>query len=66
MIHEYGMGISLISREDEATIIMKKLYDETMVLLSSLQNVLKNVEEALRERESITKMDVKRRLDEVL
>ncbi|MBW6487666.1 ATP-dependent metallopeptidase FtsH/Yme1/Tma family protein [Sulfurimonas sp.] len=66
MIGEYGMGSSLIPTEHEKEILMKKLYDETRNLLESLQSVTKYVEEVLNERESITKADVKKKLDEVL
>ncbi len=66
MIQEYGMGSSLIPTEHEKEILMKKLYDETRNLLESLQSVMKYVEEVLNERESITKADVKKKLDEVL
>jgi hypothetical protein len=45
---------------------MKKLYDETRNLLESLQDVMKYVENVLNERESITKADVKKQLDEIL
>ncbi|MDQ1337076.1 MAG: cell division protease FtsH [Campylobacterota bacterium] len=66
MIGEYGMGSSLIPTEHEKEILMKKLYDETRNLLKSLQSVMKYVEEVLNERESITKADVRKKLDEVL
>lgn len=66
MIGEYGMGSSLIPTEHEKEILMKKLYDETRNLLESLQSVMRYVEEVLNERESITKADVKKKLDEVL
>jgi len=66
MIKSYGMGASLIATEHEAEIVMKKLYDETRTLLESLQNVMKYVESILNERESITKVDVKKQLNEVL
>lgn len=66
MINEYGMGASLIASKDEASMVMKHLYDETMSLLSSFNRVIKDVEDVLRERESITKTDVKKRLNEVL
>lgn len=66
MIQEYGMGSSLIASEQEKEIMMKKLYDETRNLLESLQNVMKYVEGVLNERESITKADVKKQLNEVL
>lgn len=66
MIGDYGMGSSLIPTEHEKEFLMKKLYDETRNLLESLQSVMKYVEEVLNERESITKADVKKKLDEVL
>lgn len=66
MIGDYGMGSSLIPTEHEKEILMKKLYDETRNLLESLQGVMKYVENVLNERESITKADVKKKLDEVL
>ncbi|PLY10236.1 MAG: AAA family ATPase [Sulfurimonas sp.] len=66
MIKDYGMGSSLIVQEGEKEILMKKLYDETRSLLESLQSVMKYVEGVLNERESITKVDVKKKIDEVL
>jgi ATP-dependent Zn protease len=66
MISEYGMGSSLIASENEKEILMRKLYDETRNLLESLQNSMKYVEDVLNERESITKSEIKKRLDEVL
>ncbi|QHG91046.1 AAA family ATPase [Sulfurimonas sp. CVO] len=66
MIQDYGMGSSLIVQEGEKEILMKKLYDETRSLLESLQSVMKYVEGVLNERESITKVDVKKKIDEVL
>ncbi|MEK6659050.1 MAG: AAA family ATPase [Campylobacterota bacterium] len=66
MIQDYGMGSSLIPSENEKEILMKKLYDETRNLLESLQSVMVFVENVLNERESITKAEVKKRLDEVL
>ncbi len=66
MIQDYGMGSSLIVKESEKEILMKKLYDETRSLLESLQDVMKYVESVLNERESITKADVKKKIDEVL
>lgn len=66
MISEYGMGSSLIASENEKEILMRKLYDETRNLLESLQNIMKYVEDVLNERESITKSEIKKRLDEIL
>jgi len=66
MIVEYGMGSSLIAGESEKEILMKKLYEETRNLLESMQDVIKYVESVLNERESITKTDVKKKLNEIL
>ena len=66
MLQDYGMGSTLIAKENEEESVMKKLYDETKVLLESMQVVMKNVEDILLERESITKIDVKSFINEVL
>jgi ATP-dependent metalloprotease FtsH len=66
MICEYGMGSSLIANENEKEILMKRLYDETRNLLESLQDTIKYVESVLNEKESITKSEVKKKLDEIL
>lgn len=62
MIDEYGMGSSLMASKDEPTLLMKKLYDETRVLLGTLHGVMTKVEEVLQEQESITKAVVKKYL----
>lgn len=66
MITEYGMGSSLMASQNEKEILMQKLYTQTRELLESLQSVMSDVERVLNERESITKQDVKKRLDAVL
>ncbi|MDT8338972.1 MAG: ATP-dependent metallopeptidase FtsH/Yme1/Tma family protein, partial [Sulfurimonas sp.] len=66
MITEYGMGSSLMASENEKEILMKRLYEETRNLLESMQSVIKYVESVLNERESITKADVKKKLNEIL
>lgn len=66
MIKEYGMGSSLLASESEKEILMKRLYNETRNLLESMQDIMKYVESVLNERESITKTDVKKKLNEVL
>jgi ATP-dependent Zn protease len=65
MIAEYGMGSSLMASENEKEILMKRLYEETRNLLESLQGVIKYVESVLNERESTTKTDVKKKLNEI-
>ena len=66
MIKEYGMGSSLIATENEQEVLMNRLYSETKLLLESMTEVCKNVESVLFERESITKVDVKKLIDAVL
>ena len=66
MCDEYGMCSSLIPQEDEKELIMKKLYGECRDLLTSLSDVMQRVEAVLRERESITKDEVKQYLNAVL
>jgi len=66
MIDEYGMGTSLIPTQHEEELIMNRLYDETKMLLKSMPSVIQNVETVLYERESITKIEVKKYLDEIL
>ena len=66
MIQEYGMGSSLIAKEEEEEVLMNRLYSETKLLLESMSDVLNSVESVLYERESITKEDVKKLIDAVL
>ncbi|MFA5462242.1 MAG: AAA family ATPase [Sulfurimonas sp.] len=66
MISEYGMGSTLVANDGEKEILINRLYDETKSLLESLQSVIKKVEDVLNERESISKMEVKKYINEVL
>lgn len=66
MIAEYGMGSTLIANESEKEIMINRLYNETENLLESLQSVIKKVEDVLNERESISKSEVKKYINEVL
>ncbi len=65
MLKEYGMGSFLISNESEQEVLMKRLYEETKQLLDSLPEVMNSVEAVLFERESITKEDVKKLIDDI-
>jgi hypothetical protein len=56
----------LIGVESEEEIVAKRLYDETKLLLESMQDVIQKVEAVLSERESITKAEVKKYIDEIL
>jgi ATP-dependent Zn protease len=66
MITEYGMGSTLIANESEKEILINRLYNETKSLLESLDGVIRKVEDVLNDRESITKMEVKKYINEVL
>jgi len=65
MLQEYGMGSSLIVDEKEKEILLKHLYEETKLLLESLVNVREEVEDVLQDKESITKEEVKKYIDEI-
>ena len=66
MLNKYGMGSSLISTEDEKKTVVTRLYEETKQLLESMEVVMQKIEAVLYERESITKEEVKKYIDEVL
>jgi len=66
MCEDYGMCSSLLPREEEQEVIMKRLYGECKTLLERLIKVTYNVESVLYERESITKDEVKKYINEVL
>jgi len=66
MLEEYGMGSSLIQNKQEEDLYLQRLYSETKELLESMIIVVNLVEKVLYERESITKDEVKKFLDEVL
>lgn len=66
MIEEYGMGRSLIASNGELESLLKIYQEETRALLESLQKPLERVEMILYERESVTKNEVVKFLDEVL
>ena len=65
MCAEYGMGSSIIAESNEEEFMLKRLYEETALLLESLANVMQNVEQVLQDRESITKEEVKKYINEV-
>lgn len=66
MLNDYGMGESLINAKDEEELMMNRLYNETKHLVDSMRKVMHKVEAVLQERESITKSEVRKYLDEVL
>jgi ATP-dependent metalloprotease FtsH len=65
MCQEFGMGSTLLPDEKEEKLMLERLYGESKDLLLSLQSVLKEIETVLYERESISKDEVKKYLNEV-
>ena len=66
MCQEYGMASSLLPQEGEQEEMLKRLYNECEDLLVSMKNAVVKIEAVLLERESITKIDVKKLLNEFL
>lgn len=66
MLNEYGMGSSLIKTQNEEELVMNRLYDECKELIDSMGEVMKKVEQVLHERESISKDEVLKYINEVL
>ena len=66
MCEEYGMASSLLPQEGEQEEMLKRLYNECEDLLVSMKNAVVKIEAVLLERESITKIDVKKLLNEFL
>jgi len=66
MLQDYGMGDTLISSPKDKEILMNRLYDECKQLLESMPDVIEKVKAILYERESITKAEVLKYLNEVL
>jgi len=66
MLNDYGMGESLINIEAENELLIKKLYERTQLFLESMSDAIEKVEAVLYERESITKTEVKKYIDEIL
>ncbi|MCD4667646.1 MAG: AAA family ATPase [Sulfurimonas sp.] len=66
MLNEYGMGKSLIKTKDEEITLINRLYGECMTLINSMSEVMQKVEIVLYERESITKSEVKKYINEIL
>ena len=65
MCEDYGMGSSLIANDNEKKELLEKLSVECKNLLLSMPSVLQNIENVLFERESITKEDVKKLINEI-
>ena len=65
MCKEYGMGSSLIADEKEQELLLKRMYEECYTLVQSMQEALVQIKQVLLEKESISKQEVKRYLNEV-
>jgi ATP-dependent metalloprotease FtsH len=65
MCQNYGMGKSLLSDKKEEQEILDRLEQECKSLLLAMPTVLEKVEAVLLERESITKEDVKKLINEI-
>lgn len=65
MISEYGMGQSLMKTPQEEELLMNKLYNECKDLISTLSSVMDKIENVLAERESITKDEVLKYINEI-
>lgn len=66
MCEDYGMCSSLLPKEEEQEVMLKRLYGECRTLCERMLKVIHNVESVLYERESITKDEVKKYINEVL
>ena len=66
MCQDYGMCSSLLPKEEEQEVMLKRLYGECKTLLERMVKAIHNVESILYERESITKDEVKKYINEVL
>jgi ATP-dependent Zn protease len=66
MLHEYGMGKTLIATQSEEQELLNDLYKRTEELVKSLHKPIESVEKVLYENESITKDEVKKYLNEIL
>jgi len=65
MCNDYGMGSSLIASSNEQQDILNRLYNECSKLLVSMPTVLEKIERVFYERESITKDEVKKLINEI-
>ena len=66
MCEDYGMCSSLLPKVEEQEVIIKRLYGECKTLLERLLRAVDSVESVLYERESLTKDEVKKYINEVL
>jgi ATP-dependent Zn protease len=65
MLHEYGMGASVVCVSHEEEHLMGRLYSECRELMNSMDSVMRKVESVLGEKESISKDEVKKYMNEI-
>ena len=66
MCQEYGMGETLLGDTHEEKRVLERLFAETSELLGSMPKLVDRVEEILVERESISKAEVIKLINEIL
>ncbi|MDB2562343.1 AAA family ATPase [Sulfurimonas sp.] len=66
MLNDYGMGVSLIKSDNEEEVLVSRLYTECKDLINSMSSVMEKVELVLYERESISKDEVLKYINDVL
>ena len=66
MCEDYGMGETLLGDASEEKRVLERLFSETKELLASMSVLVDRVEEILVERESISKAEVIKLINEIL
>ena len=66
MLEQYAMGESLISTPTQTAVLFERLYAETKNFLQGMEPVLSEIEKILVETESVTKAEIKKRVDALL
>jgi cell division protease FtsH len=66
MLEQYAMGDTIIPLPEEKRSLLQNLYAETKVMLQGMSAAIDAVEAVLIEKESITKEQIKERMDAVL
>lgn len=62
MVESYGMSDNLIASSEDISITLKRLHNECFSFLSVNLDIIQKIEDILRERESISKDEVKKLL----
>lgn len=66
MLYQYGMGETLIPRENEMAELLEMLFEEVKNILRELNSVVLHVESILEDDECITKRQINEQLDALL